>query len=124
MEDSEETKKVILYGKVRHSQASPLLPWVATTKDGTIMGSHFTCMAGLGEACSHIAAVLFAVETYNKLDQDKACTSQLCAWLPPTMQHVQYAPIARINFTEPSTKWKRELYSDENKPPLSPFVSQ
>ncbi len=59
--DSEETKKVILYDKVRHSQAvnaSPLLPWVATTKDGTIMGSHCTCMAGLGEACSHIAAVL------------------------------------------------------------------
>ncbi len=78
VEDSEETKKVILYGKVRHSQAvnaSPLLPWVVTTNDGTIMCSHCTCMAGLGEACSHIAAILFAVESYNKLNQDKACTS-------------------------------------------------
>ena len=55
VEDSNE--KVILYAKVRHSQAvntSPLLPWVATHRDGTIICSHCTCMAGLGEACSHI----------------------------------------------------------------------
>ncbi len=83
------------------------------------MCSHCTCIAGLGEACSHIAAVLFAVESYNKLNQDKACTSQLCAWLPPTMQHVQYAPIARINCTAPITKWKRELCSDEQASPQS-----
>lgn len=86
--------KVIMCAKVRHSQsvkAAPLLPWVAADKDGTIICSHCTCMAGLGEACSHIAAVLFAVETYNRLTKDNACTSQLCAWLPPTMQNKAYS---------------------------------
>ncbi len=35
------------------------------------------------------------------------------------MQHVQYAPIARINFTAPNTKRKRELCSDEQASPQS-----
>ncbi len=48
-------------------------------------------MAGLGEVCSHIAATLFAVDAYNRLSKDDACTSQLCAWLPPSMQNVEYA---------------------------------
>ena len=72
---------VVVRAKVRHFQAVKaihLLPWVAK-KDGTVVASHCTCMAGLGESCSHIAAVLFAVETYNRLSKDDACTSQLCA---------------------------------------------
>ena len=108
VEDSNE--KVILYAKVRHSQsvkASPVLPWVGVREDGTVICSHCTCMAGLGEVCSHIAAVLFAVQTYNRLNKDKACTSQLCAWLPPIMQNVKYTPIAEIDFTAPSTKRKK-----------------
>ena len=55
----------------------------------------------------YIAAVLFAVETYNRLNKDNACTSQLCAWLPPNMQNVKYAPIAEIDFTAPSTKRRK-----------------
>ena len=102
--------KVILMAKVRHSQSvsvSPLHPWVATESCGTIICCHCTCMAGLGEACSHIAALLFAAETYNRLNKDVSCTSQACAWLPPAhMQNVKYAPISDINFTAPSTKRK------------------
>ena len=87
---------VVVRAKVRHSQsvrASPLLPWAAAKKDGAVLCSHCTCMAGLGEVCSHIAATLFAVDAYNRLSKDDACTSQLCAWLPPSMQNVEYASI-------------------------------
>ena len=105
-------EKIIIRAKVRHSQsmkAAPLLPWVTANKDGTVVCSHCTCMAGLGEACSHIAAILFAVETYSRLSKDDACTSQLCAWLPPAIQNVHFAPIAEIDFTAPSTKRKRSM---------------
>ena len=54
-----DKSKVILTATVRHSQAvtgTSLKPWVAAEKGGTIISAHCTCMAGLGEACSHIAA--------------------------------------------------------------------
>ena len=73
--------KKILTASVRHSQsvtASPLKPWVAAEVSGTIICCHCTCMAGLGEACSHIAALLFAAEAHNRL-KDTSCTSRLCA---------------------------------------------
>ena len=63
-------------------------------------------MAGLGEVCSHIAALLFAAEAHNHL-KDTSCTSQRCAWLAPNMQNVAYAPIPDIDFTAPATKRKR-----------------
>ena len=110
-----DDKVSIVRAKVRHSQspkAPPLLPWVAANSDGTIVCSHCTCMAGLGEACSHIAAVMFGVETHNRMLKDEACTSKLCAWLPPTMRNVTFAPIAEIDFTAPSTKQKRSMSQD------------
>ena len=116
--------KMILTASVRHSQsvtASPLKPWVAAEKCGTIICSHCTCMAGLGEACSHIAALLFAVEAHNCL-KDMSCTSQPCAWLSPNMQNVAYAPISDINFTAPTTKRKRVLEGKSGQQSQLEFV--
>ena len=42
--------------------ASSLKLWVAATKEGTIVCGQYTCMAGRGDACSHVAAVLFTLE--------------------------------------------------------------
>ena len=56
-------------GCVKHSQrlsAAPAKPWVAVKTEGTVVLAHCTCMAGLGEACSHIAAVLFLLEGNTK----------------------------------------------------------
>ena len=69
-------------------------------------------LAGLGEACSHILAILLAAETHNCLHRDASCTSQLCTWLPPSMQNVRFAPISDINFTAPATKRKKITNSD------------
>ena len=41
---------------------TPLKPWVAATNEGTVVTAHCNCMAGLGGACSHVGAILFAVE--------------------------------------------------------------
>ena len=103
--------KIFLVAMVRHSQsvtAPQLHCWVAATESGQILCSHCTCMAGLREACSHVSALLCAAETHNRLPRDEpACTSQLCAWLPPSMKNVKFAPISDIDFTSPSTKRKR-----------------
>ena len=100
---------MIVTANVRCSQsvtAPPLKSWVGAEKCGTIMCSPCTCMAGLGGACSHIAALLFAAEAHNRL-KDTSCTSQPCVWLSPKMKNVAYAPISDINFTAPTTKRKR-----------------
>ena len=61
-------------------------------------------MAGLGEACSHIAALLFAAEAHTKLFKDTSYTSGPCAWLSPKMASVNYATIAEIDFSTPIAK--------------------
>ena len=108
----EDKSNMIITASVRHSQSvtvSPLKPWVAAENCGTIICSHCTCMAGLGEACSHIAALLLAIEAHNRLNNNTSCTSQPCAGPSLTMQNVAYAPILDINFTAPTTKRKQVL---------------
>lgn len=51
---------------------------------GTIICTHCHCMAGAGEACSHIAAVLYAVMAGVKMDDETSYTFTLCRWLEPT----------------------------------------
>ena len=52
-----------------------------------------TCMAGLGEVCSHVAAMLFTIDANTQLKNNTASTSLPCSWLPPTLQHVTYSEI-------------------------------
>ena len=101
---------LVVSAKVRHSQtvsAQPAHPWVAAQTNGTIICAHCTCMAGLGEVCSHISALLFTIEAHTKFQKDVSCTSQACQWLPPTLKNVKYAAISDIDFSAPSTKRKR-----------------
>ena len=58
-------KTFLILADVKHSQrvsATPLKPWVAVEKTGVVLCAHCICMAVLGEACSHIAALLFTLE--------------------------------------------------------------
>ena len=51
--------------KVKHFQrlsVPPAKAWIGVEKSGTIICGHCDCMAGLGEACSHVAAILFTLE--------------------------------------------------------------
>ena len=66
---------------VRPSQSVSTSPLNSPAeKCGTIVCSHCTCKGdpGAREACSHIAALLFAVEAHNS-PKDMSCMSQLCA---------------------------------------------
>lgn len=113
---TEDGLRVFVTCSVRHSQsvsAPPLKPWVAAEKSGDVVCAHCTCMAGLGEACSHIAALLLTLDARTRFVEDTSCTSEPCKWMPPSMRDVTYKEIHAIDFTSPTLKRKRTSASSE-----------
>ena len=103
------TKSFLFTALVRHSQRlslPPLKVWVAIKQTGEVICAHCTCMAGLGEACSHIAAVLFTAEANTQTKHQLSSTSLPCSWLPASYQFVSFSKVANIDFTTPSQKRK------------------
>ena len=94
---------LIVTVKVRHSQTvsvPSISPRVAAERNGTILCAHCTCMAGLGEVCSHISALLFAIEAHTKLKKDASCTSHPCKWLPPAIKMSIMLKYLKIDFSK------------------------
>ncbi|KAL3885006.1 hypothetical protein ACJMK2_025105 [Sinanodonta woodiana] len=57
----------------------PHHPWVALKKSGPVIAAHCNCMAGLGETCSHIGALLFKIEAAVRLGYTSStCTDRPC----------------------------------------------
>ncbi|XP_050505806.1 uncharacterized protein LOC126884063 [Diabrotica virgifera virgifera] len=83
---------VLLIGKVQHSmraRETKLRVWIIAETGGSICTAHCICMAGLGEVCSHVTAVLYAAEHAAYLKQQKneknvACTDVKSTWPVPT----------------------------------------
>ncbi len=66
-------------------------------------------MAGLGETCTHVAAVLFYLEALNRLQGSETCTGRKCEWIMPKFKKdMQYLPIKEIDFSSAKMK-KRKL---------------
>ena len=61
-------------------------------------------MAGVGKACSHVAALLFVLEGNTLLKQQFSCTSLPCSWLPASFHSVSFAEMSKIDFTTPKKK--------------------
>ena len=74
-------------------------PWVLFKADGEIETAHCTCMAGLGEACSHVASLLFYVDAFQRTKEATTCTQEQCKLLlPKAVKEVPYLPVAEIDF--------------------------
>ena len=73
-------------------------PWACLNKtDGSVKCAHCDCMAGLGEACSHIAALLFKIEAAVKLGLTAASsTSKACQWNATYRQSVDPIPLCDL----------------------------
>ena len=101
-----KTKVFILMSLVKHSQhlaAPPLKVWVATKQQVEVICAHCTCMAGLCEACSHIAALLLAVE--KQTAKKSVCLHITSLFLSSTIfRSVPFAEIAHIDFATPAQK--------------------
>ncbi|KAL0963068.1 hypothetical protein UPYG_G00349270 [Umbra pygmaea] len=108
----------IVKAKVNHSYSlndPPLTAWVAVEKDGLVRFGHCTCMAGLGEVCSHVGAILYALlAAVNKLSST-ACTDKACSWNEPSkaaIRRVEYAEGSQIAFTKAQRKRSADGYGD------------
>lgn len=88
---------------MRHSQRlsdTPLSCWMVIEESGEIVCAHCNCMAGLGETCTHVAAVLFYLEAVYRVKGPKATTDSQCGWIIPTyLKSAEYLPVKDIDFT-------------------------
>ena len=79
----------------------PLTPWVIVQKSGKVLSAHCNCMAGLGESCSHVASLLWAIEAGSKRRDSLTVTEKKAYWvLPSAVKSVPYEPIKNIKFTK------------------------
>lgn len=70
-------------------------------------------MAGLCEACSHVGAILFAIETAVRMRESVTCTQEKNKWMMP--QHVKEVPYIRVSemdFASSKTKHKQLVEND------------
>ena len=97
--------------QVLHSQRlrdTALVPWVIAEEDGKILASHCTCMAGLGETCTHVAALLFAVDGTVKVRDSRTVTQDPAYWLLPTsVKNVNYSETRDIDFSSAKSLKKK-----------------
>lgn len=103
--------KCVVTAKVLHSQRlneKPLRPWVIAKRDGQIAAAHCTCMAGLGETCTHVAALLFYIEAAVKIRDSKTCTEVPAYWkLPSVFQKASYEELRNIDFASAASMKKK-----------------
>ena len=115
-----QPKSYLFTALVKHSQRlslPPLKVWVAVKQSGEVLCAHCSCMAGLGEACSHVAAVLFTAEANTQTKRQFSSTSLPCSWLPTSFQFVNFSKVAEIDFKTPSMKRKLKVQADTDEGP-------
>ena len=77
----------------------PLIPWVICETTGKVLCGHCNCMAGLGESCSHIATLLWAIEAGVQVRSSITVTQKKAYWVLPTpVKDVPFASIKDIKF--------------------------
>lgn len=96
--------KTIVVGLVEHSQRinqTALKPWVLCHLTGNVLAAHCTCIAGLGEVCSHVAAILYAIESMIRSSENESKTDFLCQWNRPSSATVdRFVPLAQMKFAK------------------------
>ena len=84
---------VIPASYIIHRVATPLRPWVGIKKDRCIIVAHCTCMAGIEEACSHVAGLLEA-NTSFRCKTSCSYLHHFMLMVTPSFQDSSYEPIA------------------------------
>ena len=113
------TNFVIMKADVTPSQRindHPHTPWIAINATTTnVINAHCTCMAGLGESCSHIGALLFKIEAAVRIIYTrKTCTEEACQWNNDFREKVECAELSQIKFYQSSSveNFKKSTYTE------------
>ena len=70
-----------------------------------ILAGHCNCMAGMGESCSHVASLLWAIEAGVRLRGSMIVTQKTAYWAsPPVVKDVWYAKIHERSFQNKSSR--------------------
>jgi len=75
---------------------------------GTVYGAECRCVAGRGECCSHVAAVLFKLDDFisqglQTVPDANACTDTSCSWIAPAnAAKVAAEPLEKVHVYKPS----------------------
>ena len=78
----------------------PLGSWIIAEPDDKVLAAYCTCMAGLSEACSHIASLLFSIDAMVQVRDKKTVTQVNAYWLLPiSVKGVEYKEIREIDFS-------------------------
>uniref|UniRef100_A0A1X7UTK9 SWIM-type domain-containing protein n=1 Tax=Amphimedon queenslandica TaxID=400682 RepID=A0A1X7UTK9_AMPQE len=89
--------------KVNHSQKlreKPLMSWVICEVSGKAVSCHCNCIAGLGESCSHVAYLLWAIEAGVQLRDSLTVTQKKAYWvLPNSRKDVPYVPSSSTTYS-------------------------
>ncbi|XP_061191601.1 uncharacterized protein LOC133199778 [Saccostrea echinata] len=74
--------------------------WILMTKKPPfhVQRASCTCPAGLGEGCTHVAGLLFALEGRPVTDDDVPCTSKPCEWNRPSKRKKDTKPVQDMSF--------------------------
>lgn len=80
--------------------------WILADGDVSIVTAPCTCMAGAGEACSHVGATLFAVETAVRMRDARTCTEKENARLPTNNSTAAFKRLRDIDFASSQMKKK------------------
>nr|XP_047144212.1 uncharacterized protein LOC124817832 [Hydra vulgaris] len=89
-------------------------PWVALKSDGTVLAGHCNCMAGLGETCSHVGAVLYKIEAAVRIGLTSSTPTELpCMWNQLFVRNITGCLVSKINIFSDDAKQKLIKVSSE-----------
>ena len=96
--------------------------------DGRILAVHCDCMAGLGEACSHVATLLWVIGVGVESKESLTVTQKSAYWvMPPAMKSVPYSPVSLLERRERILKLvfqRLQLHKRSIPPPSNTELSQ
>ena len=102
-----------------------LMAWVICSTTGTVESCHCSCVTGLGESCSHVAALLFYCESIEREKNDTSVTEVPAYWVKRSKKPISPKVMSEIPtcnaiavYTKKKTCQKKSLDRHINKKKL------
>lgn len=79
----------------------PLNPWIICHSSGTVASAHCDCIAGLGETCTHVSALLFSIDNVVRPSssiESKSVTDEKAYWAAPSCKPSAPSKVFDIHF--------------------------
>ena len=103
------TDKVVVTARGNHSHRArdtPLTTWLLAERDGNVCMAHCYCMTGLCEPCSHVGALLFAIEAGVRMRESVTYTQEKSRWVMPSyLKEIPYIPVCEMDLSSAKKRY-------------------